>query len=297
MYEKQKNKVKGFLETEFEKNLCESTFQNLADSTNKLRFNNFSYALRELTRHVLYRLSPDENVLNCSWYQNEIPDKENGITRGQRIKYAVQGGMENNFVVNKLGIDIERLNRDWKHAIDIFNKHTHVNRSSYDIDNEKIEIYVEDGVKCFEHLFSMMYRSRELVLVRLEEKLEKKIIDKVIESHFEEIGELATHYETNGIETNEYHVVRLDDKNLEICVKGDIDVTLQYGSNSDVRNDDGLRMDEYIPFHAHLVEDITKINKANPKLIWCKVEPEEYEISDEELERFIDQELKKRENE
>ena len=295
MYKSQKERIRRFLKTDFEKELCDSIFKNLEASDNKLRFNNFAYSLRELTRHLLYRLAPNEKVLNCSWYNNEIQGKENGITRAQRIKYAVQGGMDNNFVINTLGIDLKQLNKNWKNALDIFNKHTHINEKSFNITEELIEKYVAEAVNCFEHLFEIIERSRELVIGRLEQKLERKIIDKVLEEHFEEIGELATHYETNGIEANEYHIVRLDDKHIEICVTGDIDVTLQYGSNYDIRNDDGLRIEKLIPFHAHLIENVGKINKANPKLIGFKVEPEEPEISDEELERLIDEELNRRE--
>jgi len=297
MYENQKERVKQFLGTEFEKELCDSIFQNLEDSGNKLRFNNFSYSLRELTRHLLHRLAPDEKVWNCTWYKSEIPNKEKGVTRAQRMKYAVQGGMDNNFVANKLGINLKELNRKWKNALNIFNKHTHVNKKSFDINNELIDEYVEEGVKCFETLFSIIFNSNNLVIKKIEGKLERTIIDKVIESHFEEIGELSTHYETNGIETDEFHIIKLDDKHIEICVKGNINVTLQYGSNSDVRNDNGLRIGEYIPFHAHLIEDVSKINKANPQIIGFKVELEEPEISDEELDRLIDEELSREENE
>lgn len=55
---------------QFELDLYEAAVHNLSDLSNKLRFNNFAYAMRELSRHVLHRLAPSEGVLKCSWYKN-----------------------------------------------------------------------------------------------------------------------------------------------------------------------------------------------------------------------------------
>ncbi|WP_414863271.1 hypothetical protein [Pseudomonas chlororaphis] len=49
--------------------------RNLEDKQNKLRFNNFAYAMRELARHVLKRLAPDDKVLKCAWYKTRSPRK------------------------------------------------------------------------------------------------------------------------------------------------------------------------------------------------------------------------------
>lgn len=55
----------------FERELYTAALNNLADSSNPLRLNNFAYAMRELTRHVLHRLAPDESVRKCRWYRDE----------------------------------------------------------------------------------------------------------------------------------------------------------------------------------------------------------------------------------
>jgi len=52
-----------YLKTDFEKNLFEAAFYNLLDIHNPLRFNNFSYVIRELIDHILRRLAPDECVI------------------------------------------------------------------------------------------------------------------------------------------------------------------------------------------------------------------------------------------
>ena len=60
---KQPKTLATFLQAGFEQDLHASAFQNLADLNNKLRFNNFAYAIRELMRHVLNRLAPTESVI------------------------------------------------------------------------------------------------------------------------------------------------------------------------------------------------------------------------------------------
>ena len=39
--------------TSFQKSLLEDCFDNLKDKNNRLRFNNFAYSIRELSRHFL----------------------------------------------------------------------------------------------------------------------------------------------------------------------------------------------------------------------------------------------------
>ncbi|MCG8411309.1 MAG: hypothetical protein MI739_08495 [Bacteroidales bacterium] len=95
-----------YIETDFELNLLKACHANLNQLSNDLRFNNYAYSLRELSRHLLKRLAPDKNLLLCSWYKNEIEGKENGITRNQRVKYAIQGGLSDTFIAEELKLDI-----------------------------------------------------------------------------------------------------------------------------------------------------------------------------------------------
>ena len=102
--------IENELSEGFERDLYIAAQRNLLDKSNPLRLNNYSYAMRELTRHVLHRLAPDELVVGCSWYKNES-DKEKGITRKQRAYYAVQGGLENSYVEDTLGLEVEDIHR------------------------------------------------------------------------------------------------------------------------------------------------------------------------------------------
>ena len=52
-------KIKQLLSNQFEQDLFEASLASLNDRTNKLRFNNFAYSIRELSRHFL-SLSTDK---------------------------------------------------------------------------------------------------------------------------------------------------------------------------------------------------------------------------------------------
>jgi len=70
--------VRNNLATPLESDLFIASIENITKSNSPIRFNNFAYAIRELTRHVLARLAPDDEVLHSSWYKNET-EIEKGI--------------------------------------------------------------------------------------------------------------------------------------------------------------------------------------------------------------------------
>ena len=61
--------------------------------------------MRELIRVVLERLAPDEEVVNAPWFESNYKEHTNKVTRSQRIKYAIQGWLSDDYVTNTLRID------------------------------------------------------------------------------------------------------------------------------------------------------------------------------------------------
>jgi len=102
------NQVRTQLTTDFERKIFDASMQNLADASNPLRTSNFAYALRELSRHFLHRLAPDDSITKCNWYvpyHNQLGKEV--ITRAQRIQFAVHGGLSESFVTNTLDVDLD----------------------------------------------------------------------------------------------------------------------------------------------------------------------------------------------
>ena len=136
--DKLKQSILPYLKTSFEKDLLEAALKNLEDGKSKLRLNNFAYSARELTRHYLKRLAPDTEVLNAPWFKPNDPKKPKAITREQRIKYAIQGYLSDDFRENVLKIDLNEVSKNLRTSIDELSKYTHVEPETFDVDKTTV---------------------------------------------------------------------------------------------------------------------------------------------------------------
>lgn len=268
------NELRIILETEFQKNLLDSSIDNLNDTKNKLRFNNFAYSIRELSRHILHSLSPDDDVRNCSWYKNET-QKPNGISRGQRVKYAIQGGLEDKFVEQEIMEieDINDLKKDIKDSMDILNKYTHINQSTYNIDSKQIEKLSEQIIGAFSTFAKTINDSRELIINEIGYKISNEFVEHSIYAHIDEISLLSTHQDLEEITPEFIKVLKIESKTIQIEVDGIVDVRLQWGSNRDLDKDIGAEMHTSFPFGSLLNLEI------GTKLLDSKVTIEEFNVN------------------
>lgn len=288
--------IKKMLESEFEIGLFESAIYNLNDDKNKLRYNNFAYSIRELSRHFLYRLSPEDNVNKCDWFKIET---ENGKpTRTQRIKYAIQGGI-NDEILDKHGFDSKELNeeiRAIKKAIDSLSKYTHINPDSFDLKEEQIKEMSEKILSEFKVFAERVESYRADLRHFLDGKIEEHMIDGVISNFYQNVDMLAPHHSLEYSEISEYHITEINQNSIIVEVLGNIHFTLQYGSNKERREGDGLDLQEEFPFQTNIIYEI------NSEFPSKKYEVEEFDVdtqewygedSEEELDKMIDDELKK----
>ena len=130
-----KKKLLPYLKTDFEKDLLDAALWNLGETDNKLRLNNFAYAMRELTRHFLERLAPDDQVRHAPWFINEVPGNPSMITREQRIKYAVQGYLSDEYREKVLKLELQEVSKKLRDSINKLSKYTHVNPDTFDVDS------------------------------------------------------------------------------------------------------------------------------------------------------------------
>src|SRR5438067_975916 len=81
----------------------------LVDLENPLRLNFFSTAIRILFEHMMGTLAPINQVNQSGWFVAEKPD---GLpTRWQRVVFAIQGGLTDEFVTNALSVDVQPLRK------------------------------------------------------------------------------------------------------------------------------------------------------------------------------------------
>lgn len=248
-------KILTILNTPFEIELFNASLVSLKDRSNKLRYNNFAYSLRELSRHFLYFLSPEEKIKRCIWYK---PENENKITRSQRIKYAVQGGFSDEILEN-LGFDIKHLEKvikRIKEEIDLLSKYTHINPEVFNTDNEKVDELSLKVLTTFANFVEIIIEYRERLKDFLDKKIEEHMIYSIVSNSFENIDSLAPHYSLEFGEISKYNISEINDKQIIVDVFGYINVILEYGSRQERHDGDGLDVEQGFPFETKVIYEI-----------------------------------------
>lgn len=241
------------LETSFEKALFQAGCKSLLDATNDLRFNNFAYAVRELAGHVLIRLSPDVEVKKCLWY---VPGPSPyPVTRAHRVKYAIQNHLSDDYLTY-LDVDVEYYYDLIKKSFDTMNKFTHVTPATLGITDSDVLKYVTEISKSFSSFSSAIKNCRKKIKEEIESHIDEAFINHILSDSLDEIKELSTHQYIEEISADSLNFLDLRPDSVDVKVSGKIYVELQYGSNSDNENGDGLKMDEKYPFSAELTIDL-----------------------------------------
>ena len=89
---------------------------------------------------------------------------------------------------------------------------------------------------------------RELVMDQLTMQIQTRL-DAVFDGHvFDDLDVLSSHTRPDGVEDIEIKITSFDDEWVHFSGSGTISCELQYGSDGDVRRDDGLVMDDSYPF-------------------------------------------------
>jgi hypothetical protein len=263
---KQEKLLSKFAKTDFETRLLKAAFVNLQDTTNELHFNNFAYSIRELSRHILERLSPDKNIISSPWYTNEIPNKKNGITRAQRVKYAVQGGLTDQFVLKRLNVDLQKPTKRLLKVVDELNKHTHVIQSTFGIPQKKVREFVNETANAFENLFKTIHDCRSKVVHRIEDKIDSTLIEHILETTFDEVDMLSTQSSIQDVFVDNIVIDEITDKDIIILATGKVRTRLQYGSDLDLRNDDGYVSHDSFPFESRLSGRVNQLKHFEPEI-------------------------------
>lgn len=249
------NQIAGMLGTSFEKALFNAALKNLEDTSNPLRLNNYSYSIRELTRHVLHRLAPKNNVVACSWYKNET-DKEHGVTRKQRAIYAVQGGLSDSYVEVVLGLEVGEIHTTLIRVINGLNKFTHIEPKVFDLPEEKIDNLVNETTQAVYEFLTTISECRSIIVDKLWEHIDSAVIDETLRETIIAIDELASHSYIDEVNTDTIAITEIDHKEIKFKAEGYIGCELQWGSNSDIRRGDGAVLPQSFPYQCELTSPV-----------------------------------------
>lgn len=251
------DKIKRYLETDFEKELFQASLENFSATTNKLRFNNFAYAVRELTRHFLKRLAPDSEIEKCVWYKNETGEAGK-ISRGERIRYAVQGGLNTNYVVNTLGINVRQTNTEFSRIVKLLSKYTHIESHTFNTESSQADQYKKKTLETLLEFFELIDESKKEVVFHLKSQIDEELFSRAISETHQEIDLVATHHYIEDVEIYEHEVDNIDSETIHITAYGNLETTLEYGSASDHRNGDGASLSHTFPFSCAFTSSVAR---------------------------------------
>jgi hypothetical protein len=250
------DKIKKILTSEFELELFEASLSSLKDSKNKLRYNNFAYSIRELSRHFLHSLSPEELVKNCPWYKSETTNAS--PSRTQRIKYAIQGGISDD-MLTAWGLDLSDLEnkiRVIKATIDSLSRYTHINSDVFNLKDAEIDRLSNEVLSVFGDFVETIDNYRNHLNSFLDEHIEGHMIESALSNFFENVDRLAPHHSLDYISIYDYHISEITNCEIIVRVSGRVHVTLEYGSNKERREGDGLDLKESFPYQTKIKYEI-----------------------------------------
>lgn len=248
--------IRDYFETDFEKELFDAVIKNL-NSPNKLSFNNFSYSLRELIRNYLSRIAPDDEIKNSCWYEEVKNDKGNVIiTRKQRMGFAVHKWLSPEFVKDELCMDTTDAIKNLLKDIDELNKYTHISEETFGIEDAVKTMESFDVLNDLLEFFMHIKECRTTVVNHIIKYIENELSNQFSIETFNEIDILSTHSKIDGYEIQKYTFDNYYDygdlEELKFVVEGEVTAILQYGSDFDVKRDDGYEAKMNFPFKANM---------------------------------------------
>jgi len=244
--------IEPLVENEFCQRLFQASIKNVKDFTNPLRVNNFSYSLRGLIDNMLAQLAPADEIKKCIWFDDDVHTYErNGIlvpNRLSQIKYAIQAGLDDEFLLTELDIDIEARVKKLLNVYSKFNKYTHITEKTFDVSAVKATVIIEESLTAVLKFLRLIKEIKK----ELYSNLEQKVFDTVrLQSTLESVGsldEIASHYSIDSIYLENFKIKSIDSTFIVVEAEGSISVVHQWGSNADLNNGDGLEIDHSHPF-------------------------------------------------
>ena len=227
---KLENAILTHLASGFEQDLFKAAIANVDDEKNQLRLNNFAYSMRELIRTVLERLAPDEDVINAPWFKPNDKQHPEKVTRSQRIKYAIQGWLSDEYVKRQLDVEHDSSDKDLRDSIDILSKYTHVAPKTFYVKSQEIKEMALDVLDQVQLFLSTIDVVRVQVRNAVAESIDEEMIEEFYINTQNDLDILSTHYEVESYILTSIETISQDDEEVVLRVHGQINVRHQYGS-------------------------------------------------------------------
>lgn len=222
----------------------------LADAANPLRLNFFSTAMRILFEHMMGTLAPIDHVAQSEWF---VPEREDKIpTRWQRIVFAIQGGLSDDFVKNTLEINIAPIRKKLIKAVDNLSKHVHGREDTIIEKRDEQDVAASGAIEALGKFLDTYHACRTTILDAIQQELDNAAVNALLTDTIQEVDELATHHSVEEVYVDNTSVRSIGAHFITYRATGTIAIGLQWGSNSDVRRGDGAELDLSFPFYCDI---------------------------------------------
>ena len=170
------------------------------------RGNLFASACRELLSHLLYRLGPDDEVQDCSWFK-QAPDTT-GPTRAQRARFAAQGGLPDKLIEDE-GYEIDELLRPIVASIKKLNGYVHIRPGKVLNDDRMISQLRDDILAALGDLIEAIRIWRSLIEDVIRNEVEEAAKAALTDEVMAEVDLLATAHRIDHVETTKFEISRV----------------------------------------------------------------------------------------
>jgi DNA-directed RNA polymerase subunit F len=227
--------------------ILKAALQSLRQRSNPLRFCNAATGFRELLREFLSAIAPDDEILECHWFEPDSSAK-NGITRRHRTLYAVYGYVGEAIFKKRIGDKVERLTKRLIKQVDKLSKFTHVTEDSLKVSASQAEEEILATVSLFDELITNIKDVEEVLNDELCVILSDELTDYFSNNVIDKLDILSTHTRSEYAESVWVKVESITPDRIEFSGDGSILCVLQYGSDGDNRRGDGWITSSNFPF-------------------------------------------------
>ena len=270
--------LKDQLPDEFTQSILEGSLRVLVDDNNPIRGNLFALGTREMMRHVLEILAPDEFVRKCKWFKNAVEQRraskqENPeqITRRDRMTYATQGGISDE-MLKELEVDPDEMHSILAQTINKLSKFTHVQPETMLGSAKATDAIVVEVLETLSAFLTSILEFRSEVARVVSDAIDTEVLNTFMADTIGELDELSSHTQVNDAVVENLEVVNIDPHIVTLKGRGTVYVDLVYGSASDERRGDGARESARYPFtmtinalttdFTHLTTGITRVDTS-----------------------------------
>jgi len=251
------HRVRGHFRLDLHREIFDAAVESFDHEDIPLRLKNFASALRELGRSWLEQLAPKEKIRACDWFEQDTDlREEDGVTRAQRAKYAVQGELPDEFVLEDLQIDVQSTVKEYLALIDELS-----NYGRFDTPAKTAELEAIRALETFDQLSELIQErhasllSSAAVAALDAASLDCQLYDEVDGALFVEVGEEldrpSTHVTSDDLKLDSLSILSLAPDRIFYQGKGRVYARLQYGPVSVVALDIDEPVHDIYPFECN----------------------------------------------